>query len=574
MKQFFIMVAAAFILTGIAIVANSVNNMAIRSQVYEDETEAGGDPLSNIDGIKELMMEDPYDGEPVRGGTLVLRLAGEPNTLNPIFMSSTSEFTVIGLIYDSGLDYDFNQQIVPNIYKSWEHQGEYKDFTITINEGLLWSDGEPLTADDFKFTYETIKRDDVNSRIYEEDVAGIELLEVIDDYTFRVVFKDAEALWYSNISLPVIPKHIYENVDDIMTTEYNRSPVVSGPYKVKEWVTQQEIRLVRNENYRGKADPYIDEIILKIIPDTATAFNAFMAGQIDFTEINSEQLVLQTNEPRFRDKGKVKFRSTPGISYIGWNMFDEDSFFYDKRVRYAMAHAIDRKKIQKYIYYGLNELSNGNFHPDQWFSNPDVEMIPYDLKEAGRLLAEAGWRDTNNDGILDKDGRPFSFRMKIPQSPRISNICQAYQQDLELLGIDMQIHQLEWATFIDQVRNNKFEAYMAGWGGGFFPQTSRNIWHSTMYPEGRNYVGFKNDRVDELLDMGEIEFDIERQKAIYAEIQEIIYEEQPYCFLFFSNTIIAHHERVRGIRMSLYGPFRYSPGLYSWFIPEDQQFRE
>jgi peptide/nickel transport system substrate-binding protein len=203
-----------------------------------------------------------------------------------------------------------------------------------------------------------------------------------------------------------------------------------------------------------------------------------------------------------------------------------------------------------------------------------IQLLEYDLAKAAALLDEAGWRVSEKDGYRYKDGIKFEFTLLIPTGAVTSfEIAPILQQDLKSIGVEMKTQPMEWATFQERTRKHEFQASIAAWGTGAYPDTAENIWHSKFYTMegGRNYVGFKSARVDELFDKAKIEFDHGKRMAMFAEIQEIIYEDQPYTFLWNRPTLWAFNKRIRGVTFSPRGVWHYDPSFMAWWVAKGEQ---
>jgi peptide/nickel transport system substrate-binding protein len=288
-------------------------------------------------------------------------------------------------------------------------------------------------------------------------------------------------------------------------------------------------------------------------------------------EGREEQYVNMTDTPEFNETAIKRKVDTWNSGHIGWNMDGSNPFFEDLRVRQAMAMAVDLDAIIENIYYGLRTPALGIFHYDHWCYNPDIERLPYDPVKARELLEEAGWVDTNADGVREKDGVEFEFEFLVPQSEagvEIATILKGYWEKIDVVA---DLRTLEWATFLQRVQSHDFEGEMSGWGAGVDPDFSYNVWHSSQYATGRNYGKYNNPVVDSLFLAGRYEFDKEKRSEIYQEISRIIYEDQPYMFLTFRSLIYFQSKRLKGVEISPRGPYLFTPGMNSWWIPEEFQ---
>jgi peptide/nickel transport system substrate-binding protein len=244
-----------------------------------------------------------------------------------------------------------------------------------------------------------------------------------------------------------------------------------------------------------------------------------------------------------------------------------------------MAHAMDTGRIISTIEYNLVTPCYGIYHPDSWMFNPEVERLEYDLEAAGALLDEAGWKIDEERGgwryrTIKSVPVKFEFTLHVPREssagPRIAAI---FQRDLKRIGVSLKTQLLEWATFQEQCRQGEFQAAIFAWGTGTDPDLGWNLWHSSQHGKGRNYGGYSNPRVDELYLKARRELDSEKRADQYREIQKLIYDDQPYLFLFNRTTTWAFHKRLRGVTTSPRGVFNFYPSHLDWWVPEGEQLR-
>jgi peptide/nickel transport system substrate-binding protein len=281
-----------------------------------------------------------------------------------------------------------------------------------------------------------------------------------------------------------------------------------------------------------------------------------------------------TRSSTFKKVGAKAKINEWSYAYICWNMDGGNPFFNDVRVRKAMTHASNIEEWIRALTYNLNTPCYGIWHPDSPMFNKDVQLLGYDPKKAAALLDEAGWTVSPEDGWRYKDGVKFAFTMMVPNGAAASiDISALLQRELKRLGVQMDVQTIEWATFQERTRKHQFQASMAAWGTGTDPDTSWNIWHSTMYDieGGRNYGGYKNARVDELFQLARNDFDENRRMAYYAEMQKIIYDEQPYTFVWNRPVLWAFNKRIRGVTFSPRGVWNFDPSYLGWWVQKQDQ---
>jgi peptide/nickel transport system substrate-binding protein len=276
----------------------------------------------------------------------------------------------------------------------------------------------------------------------------------------------------------------------------------------------------------------------------------------------------------------LKVYSQPSLSYsyIGYNL--KNPLFQDKRVRQAFTYAINREEIVQYVLYGYGTVISGPFPRHLWYYNPNVKPLPYDPQKARQLLAEAGWKDTDGDGILDKDGKPFRFKL-ITNSGNDTrrDVGVLVQRQLRELGVDVAFETYEWSVFLKNFINARyFDACILGWGLSPDPDDYQ-IWHSSQIEKGFNFISYKNPEADHLWEEGRREYDVEKRKKIYWRLHEIIAEDQPYTFLFSPLSISALQKKFVLVEEGLSGQKIYKPvkmekaglmyDLIKWYVPKE-----
>ncbi|NQU05204.1 MAG: hypothetical protein HQ568_03860 [Calditrichaeota bacterium] len=376
-------------------------------------------------------------------------------------------------------------------------------------------------------------------------------------------------------SLMTICRDIHDRIEKFGRAfnihKQNRAPTVgSGPYKFERWLTGQEIILVRNENYwRGNGYAYIDRLVWRVLTDATASLVALKSGEIDFIEnMQSIQYLTMSNRESFLEKFIKSTYLIPSYSYFGWR--STHPIFKDPKVRLAMTHMVRREDVRDKLLFGFAEIVTSNFY--RYGMDYDSTIVPYkyDPEEAIRLLTEAGWADTDDDGILEKDSLEFKFEMLIYSGSAFAQqITSILREDLYMIGIEMEIRQLEWSVFINNyIRNHNFDACILGWVFGMRGDP-KQVWHSeSALSRGSNHIQFMNDEVDSLIDAARVEFDQEKRVAMYRRFQQILHEEQPYTFLFSTMRKPAFDRRFKGVR---WYPFRPGYLLNEWFVPKDEQ---
>lgn len=508
----------------------------------------------------------PSRGQPTSGDLLIQGSIGDASNLIPMLASDSSSHDISGLIFNGLVKYDKDLSLVGDLAESWEVSQDGLTITFKLRKGVKWQDGKEFTADDVMFGFKTIINPNTRTA-YSGDYKEVKEAEPFDRYTFRVTYKRPFAPGLSSWgSLVVLPKHLLEG-QDINATPFSRKPIGTGPYIFKEWRTGEKIVLQANPDY-FEGRPYIDGFVYRIIPDPATMFLELQAGGMDFMGLTPLQYKRQTDTYKMRrDFCKYKYLAF-GYSYLGYNL--KDPKFQDRRVRQAITHAINKEEIIEGVLLGLGLIATGPYKPDTIWYNPNVRKYPYNVQKAKELLAEAGWKDSRKDGILQKDGKPFEFTILTNQGNETRAKCaEIIQRRLKMVGIQVKIRTVEWAAFINEFIDKKsFEAVILGWTLGQDPDIY-DIWHSSKVgPKELNFASYKNPEVDVLLEKGRYTFDQKVRKACYDRIQEILAEDQPYTFLYVPYALPIISARFHGIEPA---PAGIAYNLDKWYVPKAEQ---
>jgi peptide/nickel transport system substrate-binding protein len=307
---------------------------------------------------------------------------------------------------------------------------------------------------------------------------------------------------------------------------------------------------------------------MRIIPDTATMFLELRAAGIDQMNLSPLQYTRQTENNLFR-KNFRKYRYLSfSYSYLGYNL--KNPLFTDKRVRQAITYAIYREEIIRGVLLGLGQPATGPLKPGTWACNENIKPYPYDPARAKALLAEAGWKERNSEGILTRNGEPFVFEIITNQGNEVRAKCaEIIQRQLAELGIRVKIRIVEWAAFVtDFINKRRFDATILGWTIPMDPDLY-DVWHSSKAgPQELNFVSYRNEEVDNLLEEGRSTFDVKARRRAYGRIQEILAEEQPYTFLYVPDALPIISARFRGIEPA---PIGIGYNFIKWYVPKEVQ---
>ncbi|MCG8451339.1 MAG: ABC transporter substrate-binding protein [Pirellulales bacterium] len=518
-----------------------------------------------------------YDAE------LVLMTNGDLKSTNPLLASSVSEIdyhtlAVFGLF---SFDKDFNKFASADSVVSWQTSEDRMMDKIVMRDDLTWSDGTPITAHDVAFSFRVLMTDEIVIPAQRQGTDQIRWIEAYDDRTLVFFHSEALSTNEANMNFYVLPKHKYEQsipndpslARSKVHTKLEDQPVVGGAYTLSKRVRGQEFVMQRRESYylhngeQVRDKPYFKTIRFKVIEDRNTALLALKAAKIHAMELNAEQWHGQTVSSDF-------YRQNTKASGLEWLSFHfcwntKTPYFEDKRVRKAMSYAMDYRELLDTILYGVYAPCRGISHEtSKMFPKNGPKPFQQDLDKAEELLDEAGWDDSDGDGIRDKEvnGRviPFEFTLLVVNYEDRIRIATLMKECLESIGIICNVKPTEFTVLMQMQRDHKFQAAYAGWSTGADPDTASNIWVTN---EGRNYGEYSNPRVDALFEQARHEFDEEKRMVIYGEIHNLLWEDQPYTWLFNRNSFYGFNKRLRGYNFSPRGPFHYGPGLDSVYMP-------
>lgn len=502
---------------------------------------------------------------PVTGDSLIEGTIGEASTLIPLLATDASSHAVAGLVYNGLVKYDKNLNIVGDLAKSFDVSKDGLTITFHLHHGVKWHDGAPFTSRDILYTYR-VTVDPETPTAYAEDFKQVKNITAPDLYTIQVTYDSPFAPALASWGMNILPAHLLEG-KDITRSLLSRNPVGTGAYRFKEWVSGQKIVLEANSAY-FEGRPYIDRFIYRIIPDSSTMYMELKAGTIDLMTLTPVQYARQTSAKSFTSRfNKYRYPSSNYL-YMGYNL--RHPLFSDKRVRQAMTAAINKDELIQGVLFGMGQKAHGPIVPGRWAYNPAIKDIGYDPKHATELLAQAGWKKKNSDGILTKNGKPFQFTILTNQGNQQRLMtAQIIQQRLRQIGIDVKIRVVEWAAFLKEfVNKGNFEVVLLAWSISQDPDMY-DIWHSSKNKPGElNFIGFKNAEVDRLLVEGRNTFDIEKRKRAYFRIQEILVEEQPYTFLYVPDSLPVVSSRIRGVEPA---PAGIGYNQIRWFVPKNEQ---
>jgi len=469
-------------------------------------------------------------------------VTADPGGLNPAITTQGGVQLVCGSIFSGLVAADFDLNPVPDLATSWEVSEDGRTFTFHLAPNAEFHDGVPVTSEDVRFTFEELLLK-FHSRTRAS--IGDKLRQILTPDAHTVVFEFSRpyAAFLQLVDVtnaPVMPKHLYENTDPL-TNPYNVKPVGSGAFRFQEWAKGDHITLVRNEKYFKTGKPYLDRVVYKVMPSSATAAIAFENGEADYflnpMPLDIERLSKMSNVV-VTDKGREGFA---GVETVVLNL--NRAPLSDVRVRQAMAYAIDKNYIVEKIAFGKGTVATGPISSLlKWAHNPNVFKYERNLPLANQMLNEADYK---------RDGEGVRFHLKYVYAPSYAKVVEVVRDQLREVGIIVDLEQMEFSAAVDRVYIKKdFDLGFASFENGPDPDigvkrtvVSQNIGEIPF----SNGASYRNPRVDELFELAASETDKEKRAAYYFEAQEILARDVPYLWLYEPNSGAAYKSELQGM---------------------------
>lgn len=475
----------------------------------------------------------------LNASTLNLSMTSSPSRLNPILSNDTASTEISDWLFNGLFKYDKNGNVTTDLASSYYFETPTK-LIIKLKDNVLWHDKVKLSSKDVIFTYEQI----INPKVFnsiKSNFTEIESVKAVDELTIEVIYKKpyfkALEIWMVGL----LPYHLLKDEKDLMTSSFNKKPIGTGSYKLKEFKTGQDIELIANDDFFD-GRPKIDKILYKFLPDTNTSFLYLKQKKLDIGGLDPIQVNRQIDD-NFKKAYTILQKPAFSFTYLGFNLNSEK--FKDKRVREALSLAINRQELVDILFFGYGKVCNGPFMPDTFAYNDEVKPIIQDIQKAKKLLKEAGYDEKN----------PFTFEVVTNTGNDIRvNAAQILQYQLQKVGINMKIRVMEWQAFLNTVVHPRnFEAIVLGWSMALTPD-AYPLWHSSSSKLGGfNLVGYKNDRVDELIEKGISTVDKKELSIIYKELFKLISDDLPYLFLYIPDGVTAINKRIKNIEPTFIG---------------------
>jgi ABC-type transport system substrate-binding protein len=514
------------------------------------------------------------DSKRKKSNAVNFNIGGEPSTLNPLSSSDGYSSAVQSYVFESLLDRDIDTyEWKPALATEWTISKDNKVFEFKIREGVKWHDGKELTAEDVKYSYDVIFTEDFKAVQFRSYYEAIKEVQILDKYRVRFTVKDDLFQNFEACAgLRILPKHFYSNAEN--KKQLGRQIIGTGPYLLSKYDKGHKIILVKNVDWWGnnleqeKGVNNFSKIILKFATEENVQLELLKKGEIDFFALQPEAYVKKIVGDMWDKKVikvKVQNKTPKGFNFIGWNL--KHPILKDREVRKALSTLLNRPLILNKFEYDLSESATGPIYVQSDYANPNVKAVQYDPKEALNILTKAGWKDSDKDGILDKvlNGKKTNLSLTILEpAPDMMKVLTIYKEDARKVGVDINIKNIEWNSFIKLLDERNFEAVRLAWAGGGVDWDPKQIWHSSSVSgTGSNFIGYSNPEVDKLIEESRREYDKEKRIKLLQNVHELVSNDYPYTFFFNRNySLYAHTKRILKVKDT----YTYGVGQQYWMM--------
>jgi len=486
------------------------------------------------------------------GGKMIYGSPSDAKTLLSIITTDGPSFTVIDMIFEALTQGDpDNGQPMSWLAKSWEISADGLTYTFTLQDGVNWQDGQPLTANDVKFTYDLILNPDTKSSFTSDLQSKLKSMNVIDDthIAFNLKAPNAAFLALSTTTgYEIIPQHILKDVpaaklaSDTFTTGAKGRTIGTGPFLFQEWVKDDHVLVVKNPNYWGGA-PALDQWFYKVVPSSSVLTQQLRTGDVDFGAIQPADYASMTKQSNIT----VSTYDTYGFEFYGYNLDPaKTTLFQEQEVRQALLIALDREQMLKALNFGLGTVADTTIPVLSWAYDPSAIKVDYSYNpsKAESMLDAAGWKK-GSDGIRAKNGKKLSFNINTsPITQVFVEYAQAMQQEWAKIGVQATPKSEEWNAYLNRITGtHDFDVFIVGFGWFADPDESL-MWKCDAYQGGFNLYKYCNPQVDKLLAQGLLTTDHAKRIAIYNEMENIIETDLPAATLYLAKAIAGVNKRV------------------------------
>lgn len=515
------------------------------------------------------------------GGTLVIAVGGDPETLFPPLASTTTAQVVGDLVYDrlaeigDSLSTVGDQGFQPRLAKTWDWAPDSLSIAFHLDPAAKWHDGAPVRAGDVVFTWRTYSDKTVGSP-FATALEDVDSVTATDSLTATVWFKTRSPMQFYDAvnTMLILPEHLLQSAKGPKIAESNvaRAPIGTGRYRFSKWNAAQSIDLVADTtNYRGR--PRLDRVILAIASDMSAALTRLKGGEADMLE--------QIPAPSFAEIAgdtSLRITLTPGLDYnfVQFNLNDPRNasrphrLFGDRALRRAVTMALDRSSIVHNAYDSLANVAIGPTVRAYPTTDASLAQIPFDRARAMRLLDSLGWKDSNGDGIRERRGVPLEFTITVPGPSKARNtMAVLIQEQLRQAGMKVNLEPLDFAAFINKENTRSFDAVFGGWHVEPSPGGIRQTWGSAGAAKGgTNYGSYKNAQFDAQVDSALSATTLDARRAHFTSAYQIIIDDAPAVWMAEPKRVMAVQKRIQTLGLR---PDAWWAHIPEWSIPAAQR---
>lgn len=526
-------------------------------------------------GIASRIRQEPtMVAVPDLGGTYVEAVVGNPNYLNPVLLQFNQVDRDLSSLIFSGLTrFDETGQLVPDLAESWDVGDGGKSYLFHLRQDVRWHDQTPFTAGDVVFTVKAMQAQDFQGSPDVADLWRSVDVQQVDDYTVRFTLKEPFAPFLEYTTVGILPHHLYaDSLGKAMTgSPYNLKPIGTGPFRMTK-ISSEGITLEPSADYYGPA-PHLAQLQFRFYPDYASALAGLQKGEVDALPYLEPQDVATLSADQ-----KLQVYSAPDyLKYSVLFLNNSNPLFEDKAVRQAVSYAINRDKIIQTVLSGQGLPGKGPISPGSWAFDPKAGSYDYDPKKAEALLDAAGWRDTNGDGVREKDGATLSFVILTNDDQRRIKVGESVAEDLRKVGFKTEVQAASWADLLkNYLTPRTFVGALAEqWLLTADPDVY-SLWDSSQIGNGGfNFAGSSNQRADQILEEARSTVDKARRQQLYSEFQSVWTDEAPSVILYYPKFNWAESRNIKGVNLSFMvdgsSRFRNVAGWYvkTKMVPQD-----
>ncbi|WP_197205029.1 ABC transporter substrate-binding protein [Cytobacillus firmus] len=467
----------------------------------------------------------------------------DAGTMDPRLSKDTSAKRVSELVYDGLIRLSANLEPEPGLAEKWESP-DPTTWIFTLRQDVTFHDGEPFTAEDVKYTFDSLIDPDFQAP-YASLYEPIKSVEVVDDYQVKFILKEPSAPLLSYLDIGIVPKHIGEKNDNTLSN----NPIGTGPYKMMKWDKNSKISFEANEKYWG-GSPKTNKLTYFIIPDNSTRVASLESGDIDIVHSPLSPQDIK----RIKENDQFEVIETEGLGFTYLNFNQKHPILSDLKVRQAIAHLVNKEVISSDIYQGMDTPGKSPLIPASWAYDESILGFSYDPAKAAALFKEAGWEDSDGDSILDKDGHKLKITLSThSEDPNRMQAVEYLQNEFTKNGVETEVKTSEWPTFSTGLTEGNFDIALVGWLNLVDPDRSfYNPFHTN---GGSNYGKYSNATVDELIEKGRTTLEQAERKSYYQEAAKIVTEEVAYDVLLYQGYIAMYNKNLKGFTEHPAGSF-------------------